>query len=145
MAYYYAAKCSCGSVKLDIQLSDELKYYQIRMCDCDFCSARHIGYLSDPAGKSQIASNTALQKERQGSNQADFVSCASCKSVIAVVWQVDPSQAETGHYIGAINAKALFRDEQLGQTVTVSPKQLTAKEKTTRWQALWMPITIQAT
>lgn len=136
MSHSYAGKCQCGATSLSLELPKPIEYYQPRACDCDFCTARDIAYLSEPTARLTINSDSDLSKYQQGSNQAEFLACAKCDSVIAASFK------EGTKRIGSVNANLLCDRESLASAVTVSPKQLSADEKKLRWQELWMSIII---
>lgn len=98
-----AGKCECGSTKITLVLPEPLDKYNPRKCDCDFCLSRNIAYLSHPKGKLIIDSNNALKVLKQGSNQAKFITCVHCESVIAACWQSSRS------ILGALNATLLLQ------------------------------------
>lgn len=132
----YSFSCQCGKVVGKICLPKELAGYSPRECDCDFCTARGIKYLSDPEGVISIQSSSKLLKLKQGSNQAEFLTCSSCKDVIAA------SLNEEGKIIGALNSSLLEMSEELGTTVVVSPKLLSESEKVERWGGVWCSLSI---
>ncbi|RKF18139.1 aldehyde-activating protein [Alginatibacterium sediminis] len=129
-------KCSCGQTKVIISLPKTLDHYSPRACDCDFCISRNISYLSDPEGKLEIKSVEALDIQKQGSNQASFITCNGCKSVIAASLQLE------NKLIGALNSALLSNVALLQGATTVSPKALGAKAKIERWQTVWLNIKI---
>lgn len=131
-----SGKCKCGKTKVTIYLPETLDQYSPRKCDCDFCVSRNISYLSHPDGKLAIESKEQLEKQRQGSNQADFITCKSCKTVIAATLQLE------NKLIGALNSTLLLDFSLLQKSTVVSPKMLSAKEKIERWQTNWLTITI---
>ena len=138
MAHQYSGECSCGHVSLVVTLEHELTEYSPRACDCDFCMSRHIEYLSEPTALLQITHTQPLQSLQQGSNQAEFLACSRCHDVVAVVYQADTQ------LIGAVNACLLKDRRQLKPSVVVSPKKLSADEKSGRWASLWGSVTITA-
>lgn len=132
----HSGQCECGQTKVKIRLPDSLCEYNPRACDCDFCLARGITYLSHPDGELAIESDMPLEIQKQGSNQASFITCTQCKTVIAASLQ------QSGRLIGALNAQLLSDFSQLQPAVTVSPKKLDASEKVARWQTLWLNIRV---
>ncbi len=76
--------CPCTRVKIRLMLPEPIEQYSPRACDCNFCIAREIAYLSDPRGSLDIDSTEPIEIQRQGSNQAGFLTCAACHTVIAV-------------------------------------------------------------
>jgi hypothetical protein len=131
-----AGQCPCGQVTFTLSLPNTLDQYSPRACDCDFCTARHIVYLSDPMGELTIESQTPLALLRQGSNQAGFITCNQCNTVIAASLQCD------NQLLGALNATLLLAFPTLQQPVVVSPKHLSADAKIERWKSVWLGIKV---
>ena len=133
--YQYRGKCSCGEVQLALSLPDMLPAYTPRACDCDYCTARGIQYLSHPAGQLRVQSAQPLHEDHQGSGQACFYSCNQCGDLVAVGCEIG------GRTLGTINATLLDDAENLPEALVVSPKQLAPEEKLARWGQVWMPLT----
>jgi len=128
--------CVCQATSVTLALSQPLADYQPRRCDCDFCTERSIVYLSDANGQIQITAQAPLVHLTQGSEQAHFLRCNSCDTVVAVCY------SEGDHRIGAVNI-SLFNETQLMKTaVQASPKLLSAAEKKLRWKQLWSPLQV---
>ena len=93
-------------------------------------------YLSEPKGKLKLNCKIPLKKIVQGSEQAQFLSCINCNTVVAVVYSF-PSGLK-----GAVNAM-LIDDRDLMQGVSVvSPKLLNPTEKINRWNDVWFEVTV---
>jgi len=135
--YKSSGQCRCGKTSVVIGLPEPLEQYSPRQCDCDFCMSRNILYLSNPEGKLIIESVSDLVSEQQGSKQAAFLSCAYCHTVIAATIQSGDK------LIGAVNSTLLAEFNKLQPATLASPKHLSATEKVTRWQSLWLAITIK--
>jgi len=129
-------QCNCGQTKVILTLPKSLDKYNPRACDCDFCRSRNISYLSHPEGKLEIESGELLEVQQQGSNQASFLTCSSCKSVLAACLQLE------NQLIGALNSTLLSNFTSLQEPIKVSPKLLEAKEKIERWQSVWLDIKV---
>jgi len=119
-----------------ISLPENLDQYSPRACDCDFCISRNISYLSHPEGSLEIESIEPLDIQRQGSNQASFITCSCCKSVIAASLQLE------NKLVGALNCTLLSNFSLLQESTTVSPKELGAEEKVDRWHTVWLNIKV---
>lgn len=134
IAHRLAGGCACGAVSVEAGLSRELASYSPRACDCDFCREHGTAWLSDPAGFLRLRANTGhgFRVERQGSGQAEFLSCEACGTLLAVRWQDG-----NDHVYGAVNARTLLRSDEFADEQGASPKLLEAGEKTERWKALW--------
>lgn len=129
-------ECSCGQTKVKLSLPKTLDHYSPRTCDCDFCMSRSLSYLSHPKGKLEIETVEPLYVQQQGSNQASFITCNCCKSVIAASLQLD------NILIGALNSALLSNFSLLQEPTTISPKTLKKQEKITLWQAVWLNIKV---
>jgi hypothetical protein len=92
---------------------------------------RGIEYLSDPLGKITLTSDLPLYEQKQGSEQATFLSCPSCQIVVAVAYM------DKYISVGSLNARLLDEFEKLQGSVVVSPKALDKTEKVRRWRELW--------
>ena len=131
--YHARGECSCGAVQIYLTMPEPIEHYSSRACDCDFCTIRHIEYISHPDGEVVLKSDSPLAVQMQGSNQAEFLACASCEDVITASY---PGKQR----IGSLNATLLVDYDRLNGSDVVSPKLLDASDKLARWQTLWMPI-----
>lgn len=127
-------QCACGTVSFTLCLPTDLAQLSPRACDCDFCTTRQIAWLSHPKGKLTISSREALLKVRQGSEQAEFLTCPNCNSVVAA------ALSYKSHTLAAVNATLLDEHKRLAAAVIASPKLLSPEEKNQRWQQVWMPL-----
>ena len=134
MPHTYPGRCHCGNVKFELSLPHSLDAYAPRACDCDFCTSRGLGYLSDPAGKLVLHSQLTLETLTQGSGKAEFLSCTRCRVIVSAVYRFEPGLK------GAVNAKLIDEHELLQEPVTVSPKSLEPILKIERWNKLWFPV-----
>ncbi len=132
----YYGRCECGTSEISISLPQNLDCYAPRACNCDFCTIRNIEYLSDNKGIITIKSVKPLNQIKQGSNQATFLGCATCSTIIGVAYMNDDV------CVGAVNATRLTDKSLLMAPVSISPKNLTSEEKIERWLTLWSPLNI---
>lgn len=127
--------CHCGALTLDVALSQAASQYTPRACDCAFCRRHGASWLSDAQGRLSLHARdaTSVTRYRQGSEQAEFVACAHCAVLVAVVCEAD------GHRYAAVNARALDPDRVAGfaPEQVASPQQLPAADKLARWRQLW--------
>lgn len=127
-----SGKCQCGSISIQADLTQELLSYGPRSCDCDFCLKYGVSYLSDPKGKLVFQiKDGSLEKQKQGSETADFLICKSCQVLVGVMYEVN------NQTFAAINSETLLEKSQLSDKVVVSPKKLSVNEKTKRWKEVW--------
>ncbi|XOV77571.1 MAG: aldehyde-activating protein [Aestuariibacter sp.] len=135
---HYSACCSCGEVTVQISLPNPIEAYEPRQCDCDFCMARGLAYLSDPNGLLTITSEKPLKALKQGSNQASFLQCLGCDQVVAVTCQYETELR------GAASSRLFAKHYQLATSSPVSPKLLSAVDKRERWLTLWAKVKLIA-
>lgn len=132
----YQASCHCQKVQLSLTLPQPMEQYQPRACDCDFCVAFNVAYLSDPEGKLDVFNSNNLEYAQQGSEQALFARCKSCHSLMFVSYEF-----VTG-VKGAINVRLFANRYTLMEAISFSPKTLTVEQKRERWQTVWLPVTL---
>lgn len=127
--------CHCGQLHLQFATMQPPAATHPRACDCTFCRKHGAAYVSDPHGSLSVTARDmqAMVRYRQGSNTADFLLCGHCGVLVAVVFEHE------GRRYGAANASALDEADAFAERVTASPQWLSADEKTTRWQAFWVP------
>ncbi|MEO0424007.1 MAG: aldehyde-activating protein [Pseudomonadota bacterium] len=123
--------CACGRCTVRLALPSPLGEHTPRACDCDFCTARGVAYLSARDAQITLDSTGGWHRERQGSGQAEFLSCAHCGELLAVVAPFDDG------WRGAVNARRLDDQHLLAEAQAVSPKLLDASTKRSRWGTLW--------
>ncbi|MBF6023336.1 aldehyde-activating protein [Lysobacter niastensis] len=124
--------CRCGALAIEVTLTREPADYVPRACDCSFCQERDAAWLSDPQGvlRLQQRRESASLHLRQGSNQADFVACAHCGTLVMVACEIE------GRLYAAVNAHAL-RDARFAPEQPASPQRLAPEDKRARWRQLW--------
>ncbi|NYE29656.1 hypothetical protein HDE78_002622 [Rhodanobacter sp. K2T2] len=127
--------CHCGQLHLSFSTALDPASIVPRACDCSFCEKHGAAYVSDPAGQLSVTalSSDALRRYRQGSNTADFLLCAQCGVLIAVVFENDARLYAT------VNARCLAQPTGFGMTTPASPQWLGPGEKVARWSQLWIP------
>ena len=133
--------CHCGSLRWQFETGQPLAAFSPRACDCDFCTRQCAAWISDPLGVLRIHSRDAAgpRRYRQGSGQAEFLSCHVCGVLVAVV-----AGAADGRLLGAANRNAFDHRDKLGVAVVASPQLLAAEAKLARWSALWMQVEMDA-
>ena len=131
--------CHCGRVRWSMAVTWSIADVAPRACDCDFCTRHGAAWVSDPQGTLQVRTRgAALMRYRQGSGQAQFLLCAQCGVLVAVI-----ARDEAGHLIGAANRNAFDAREAFAPAVTASPQQLAPGAKLSRWTQLWTPVAVE--
>ncbi|WP_353668024.1 hypothetical protein [Marinomonas sp. THO17] len=130
----YSTSCSCGKITVVANFPSPIEEYQARECDCDFCISRGLAYLSDVNGTISFSPKETMNQLKQGSGQATFWECDNCHDVVAV------TNEKNGVVRGAVSKRLFARRFQLKPSVTVSPKKLSASEKSVRWPNVWSKV-----
>jgi hypothetical protein len=127
--------CHCGNVRFEAHLTLPPESYRPRACDCDFCRKHAAAYVSDPAGSLTllIRDTSGLTRYRQGNGLAEMLICGRCGTLLGALYQGGEGVR------GVINARAVDPPSRFGALQPVSPRTLSAAEKTHRWQQLWFP------
>ena len=129
--------CGCGAVTVALRLTDTLEAQALRQCTCDYCGERNGIFLSDPKGELEIRSSGVLIREKQGADIADMLLCPSCRDMIGAVCEIE------GALKGVLRAPLLRHFDQLPAPQLTAPQTLSGQEKVARWDALWMPVTLE--
>ncbi len=126
--------CHCGNLQLELGLTHAAADYNPRACDCDFCTKHAAAWLSDAQGSLsiRIQDPAKVSRYRQGNELAEFLLCADCGVLVAVVYK-----EASGRLFAAVNAKAVAGGRGFGPSQPVSPKQLSGDAKMKRWQEVW--------
>jgi hypothetical protein len=127
--------CHCGNIQLTLELTRTPETYNPRACDCDFCTKHSAAYLSDPKGALtvRIRDEGQVGRYRQGNAIAEFLICTHCGVLTVVTYE------NAGQVYGAANARAIQGGKGFAAEQPVSPKTLSADQKTSRWQDVWFP------
>jgi hypothetical protein len=128
--------CHCGALRFEFSTAQALPAFVPRACDCDFCTRHRAAWVSDAAGSLRIeADGVRLQRYRQGSGQAEFLLCAGCGVLVAVM-----ARTGDGRLLGAANRNAFDGRDAFTDETSVSPQQLGPEAKLSRWTQLWTPV-----
>lgn len=79
--------------------------------------------------KIRVRGENALERYRQGAELADMLFCANCGILVGACY------ADGSELFGVANTRIFA--EQFGAETDVSPKVLSADEKTERWKRVW--------
>jgi hypothetical protein len=133
--------CYCGNIRIDVSFSKDLSTYGPRACDCDFCRKHAAAYVSDPRGalRLRIGNPHEVSRFRQGSNTAEMLLCRTCGVFVGALY------SESDRLYGTLNVRVLNCAASFGTEQSVSPKVLSADQKTQRWRDIWFrDVTIDA-
>ena len=92
MTSYHGA-CHCGAVRTEFRSAKTPAELGARTCQCSFCRAHGASWTSDPDGAFEVTITGPVSRYRFGTATADFLVCATCGVVPAVV-----AATETGHH-----------------------------------------------
>lgn len=133
----YKGQCQCGNIHFSLSLPQPIESYSARQCDCQFCLHNQIIYLSDPEGELVLPKNAISNFRQQGDERAKFIICENCQQVIAAICEFDQLVK------GAINVNLVNATVDPQKITTVSPRLLSAEEKISRWQKLWLTVILK--
>ena len=85
----YGGSCHCSAIKVALRTSKTGAELGARSCQCSFCRAHGASWTSDPAGALDIEVTGPVSRYRFGTGTAEFVICATCGVVPAVIYQED--------------------------------------------------------
>jgi hypothetical protein len=125
--------CFCGNIGIELELTKETSQYNPRECDCDFCQKHGATYISENNGNLKIRINEKekISRFKQGSNLAEFLICKNCGILAAGIYK------EQNIIYAAINVRSLKNKKEFGQSVIVSPENLSGDDKIQRWKKIW--------
>jgi hypothetical protein len=114
-------------------LTNEPGTYRPRACDCGFCRKHGAAYISDAQGSLRIRINDQRQSGtyRQGSELAEMLLCTNCGVLIGALYRTE------GRIYATVNVRVIDGADNFGVEQAVSPKQLSADAKVSRWKDLW--------
>ena len=129
-----AGGCHCGNIAVRVELTSAPQRCQPRACDCEFCRKHGAAWWSDAHGSLHIhiADEADSARYRQGAGLAEMLLCRRCGVLVAALWQ------GSGLY-GVVNVAALDARGEFPAPQPVSPRQLSAEAKVSRWESIWFP------
>jgi hypothetical protein len=127
-----AGGCHCGNIAVSVELPRAPGTYGPRACDCGFCLRHGARWVSDPRGSLliQVRDERDISRYAQGDRLAEMLLCRTCGCLVSALWREQ-------RLYGVVNANALDAREPFGSAEPVSPRALSADEKTRRWQSIW--------
>jgi hypothetical protein len=127
-----AGGCHCGNITLSVELPGAPGSYGPRACDCEFCRRHGALWVSDPQGSLRIRIRDEGETSRyvQGDRLAHMLLCRNCGVLVSALWREQRLHA-------VVNACVLDARDAFAAPQPVSPRTLSAKAKTSRWQSIW--------
>ncbi|MBL6751538.1 MAG: hypothetical protein ISP90_13505 [Nevskia sp.] len=133
----YPGGCHCGAVEFVYCTALAPSQWQLRACQCSFCTA-HAGLTtSDPQGSVGflVRRPDALQHYRFGMRSADFLVCRQCGVYVGVCSDTDQGQ------FAVVNVRALRpRPAGLPEAVAVTFSGESLDQRLARRKLLWTPV-----
>lgn len=133
----YRASCGCGNISYDYTTAVAPEDWNVRTCNCAFCSQRpgHI-HCADPNGslRFSIADPDAVNRLRHGTRTADFIICAKCDGYMGAVMET-----EQGRF-AVVNLQHLEDDLPLGQGSPIAQAGEDLETRMARRHKNWMPV-----
>lgn len=78
-------RCHCGAIRTLFRTERTPSDLGARTCQCSFCRAHGASWTSDPHGALDVLIAGPVSRYRFGTGTADFLICATCGVVPAVV------------------------------------------------------------
>jgi hypothetical protein len=127
-----AGGCHCGNITVSVELERAPGTCAPRACDCEFCRKHGAAWVSDPQGSLAIRIRDARDagRYRQGAGIAEMLLCRNCGVLVSALWREQ-------RLYGVVNASVLDAREAFCAPQPVSPRELSADQKTRRWQSIW--------
>jgi hypothetical protein len=126
----FKGSCNCNRWQVEVEVTKPLGDFNPRSCDCDYCKKSPSAIISDPNMKVDLV-GSEFTINKNGDKLASFYYCDSCGDLLAV------GRTFNNQLRGAVNASLLRDSGQLGQTIEIQPRLLSADEKLDRWGKLW--------
>jgi hypothetical protein len=130
--------CHCGNVRVELQTARSPADFQVRACQCSFCTRHGVRSISDPNGHLviHVADESDLLRYRFGLRTADFLICTRCGVYIGAMF-VDGDRG-----LAVLNANVLDERAAFGAPEPFSYDGETAESRQARRRSRWMPATI---
>ena len=130
MIMIYKGSCNCHRWQVEVEATKPLGDFNPRSCDCDYCKNSPSEIISDPNMRVDLVGGE-ITINTNGDQLANFYYCDSCGDLLAV------GREFNNQLRGAVNANLLHDSDQLGKTIEIQPRLLSADEKLDRWGKLW--------
>lgn len=107
---HYAGSCHCGAISLTLHSEKSPEQLGARTCQCSFCQKHGGSWTSDPQGQVEITLSGPVSRYRFGTKTADFLVCATCGVVSAVVGEIE-RQLRGAVRINCLEQSAVFLEQ----------------------------------
>lgn len=133
----YRARCHCGAIGYEYQTALAVPEWDVRCCQCSFCTRHASATTSDPAGSVRFFFEEPgmLQRYRFGTGNTDFLLCKRCGVYLGAVVETDAGVFAT------LNTRAMGDIPGLPEARPVSYDDQDAQERLARREKLFTPVT----
>ena len=133
----YDGSCHCGAIRVALRTQKTAAELGARSCQCSFCRAHGASWTSDSAGALEIVIAGNVSRYRLGTGSAEFLVCATCGVVPAVLW------AAEGRLLSVVRVECL--QERAALIAHVSHTNFDAEvlaQRLARRSHSWTPATV---
>lgn len=135
----HEGSCHCGAVKVALQTRKTAAELGARSCQCSFCRMHGASWTSDPAGELSVNIAGNVSRYRLGTGSAEFLICASCGVVPAVIWEAD------GRLLSVVRVECLpERDALLAHATRTDFDNEVLAQRLARRSRNWTPVIVTA-
>lgn len=135
----YEGSCHCGAISVTLQTQKNAAALGARSCQCSFCRSHGASWTSDPAGALNVVIAGNVSRYRLGTGSAEFLVCATCGVVPAVVWVAE------GRLLSVVRVECLKeRDALLAHASCTDFDDEVLAQRLARRSRSWTPATVKA-
>lgn len=131
--------CHCGNLEVELDTAIAPEAFEVRACQCSFCSRHGARTISDPAGRLviRVADPDKLCRYRFGLQTSEALVCGNCGCYVAAVMPEPPQRA-------TLNARVLAEWERFTAPVKdVDYSNETKDDRVARRRSGWTPAELQ--
>jgi len=134
--YVFQGRCHCGAIGFELRTSHPPGRWEVRACQCSFCTGHGARTTSDPEGavRFMIDDPAKLKRYRFGSRSADFFVCRECGAYVAAVVTSARGQFAT------LNVNVLRPAVDVPVATAISYEAETPEQKLARREKKWTPV-----
>lgn len=133
----FSGVCHCGAIGFEFQLGKPGAAWNVRRCDCSFCTAHGAVYTSDPSGELRFRCTDSSQvgRYRFGFRTADFIHCRTCGVFLGAIMESE------GREYAVVNVNVLTNaPDDLPAPEIVSFEAESGQERRRRREQRWTPV-----
>jgi len=133
----FRARCHCGAIGYEYRTALAVAEWDVRSCQCGFCTRHGATTTSDPAGSVRFFFEEpgVLQRYRFGTGNTDFLICKRCGVYLGAVIETDAGAFAT------LNTRAMGGVAGIPGGRLVNYDDQSAQERLDRREKLFTPVT----